>query len=64
MGRIKGDNVECRYHGMTFDPSGACVHIPGRRRSRPAPASEAIRWSNATTGSGSGWATRHSPIRI
>lgn len=28
MGRIKGDNVECRYHGLTFAPDGACVRVP------------------------------------
>lgn len=29
-GRLKGDAVECGYHGMTYDPSGACVRIPGQ----------------------------------
>jgi len=28
MGRIKGDTVECGYHGLRFDAQGACVHIP------------------------------------
>lgn len=28
MGKVTGDNVECRYHGLVFDPSGACVRIP------------------------------------
>jgi phenylpropionate dioxygenase-like ring-hydroxylating dioxygenase large terminal subunit len=28
MGRIKGDEVECGYHGLRFDGSGACVLIP------------------------------------
>ena len=27
-GRLKGDNLECGYHGFTYDPSGACVRIP------------------------------------
>jgi phenylpropionate dioxygenase-like ring-hydroxylating dioxygenase large terminal subunit len=27
-GRLRGDRVECGYHGLQFDPSGACVHIP------------------------------------
>ena len=30
MGRIKGDDIECGYHGLTFDPSGACVRVPGQ----------------------------------
>lgn len=30
MGRLKGDAIECGYHGMTFDCSGACTRIPGQ----------------------------------
>lgn len=30
MGQLKGDDVECGYHGMTFDCTGACVRIPGQ----------------------------------
>ena len=30
MGRLKGDTVECGYHGMTFDANGRCVRIPGQ----------------------------------
>ncbi|MCW5774027.1 MAG: aromatic ring-hydroxylating dioxygenase subunit alpha [Rhodospirillaceae bacterium] len=30
MGKLKGDAVECGYHGMTFNPAGACVRIPGQ----------------------------------
>lgn len=29
-GRLKGDNIECGYHGITFDCSGQCVRIPGQ----------------------------------
>ncbi len=32
MGRIIGDHVECGYHGLTFDCSGACVRAPGADR--------------------------------
>ena len=28
MGRIRGDNVECGYHGLQFDGTGACAHNP------------------------------------
>jgi phenylpropionate dioxygenase-like ring-hydroxylating dioxygenase large terminal subunit len=28
MGRIKGDDVECGYHGMTYNAAGRCVRIP------------------------------------
>src|ERR1051325_8157391 len=30
MGKLKGDAVECGYHGMTYAPSGACIRIPGQ----------------------------------
>lgn len=29
-GKLKGDAVECGYHGMTYDASGACIRIPGQ----------------------------------
>ncbi|MFI5267422.1 MAG: Rieske 2Fe-2S domain-containing protein [Chloroflexota bacterium] len=47
-GQLVGDNVQCAYHGFTFDSSGACVaipsqeHIPGTVRARSYPAVE--RW--------------------
>ena len=28
MGNLKGDTVECGYHGLTFDCRGACVAAP------------------------------------
>jgi vanillate O-demethylase monooxygenase subunit len=30
LGKLRGDAVECGYHGMTYDPSGACIRIPGQ----------------------------------
>lgn len=32
LGRLKGDEVECGYHGLTFDCSGACTRVPGAER--------------------------------
>lgn len=32
MGKIKNDNVECGYHGLTFDCAGSCVWAPGEGR--------------------------------
>ena len=29
-GRVRGDNVECGYHGFIYDPSGRCVKIPAQ----------------------------------
>jgi phenylpropionate dioxygenase-like ring-hydroxylating dioxygenase large terminal subunit len=30
-GRAIDGAIECGYHGMRFDASGACVHVPGER---------------------------------
>ena len=30
-GRLVGDRVQCGYHGLEFDGSGACVHAPGQK---------------------------------
>lgn len=30
MGKQKGDAIECRYHGLQFDPNGKCVRIPSQ----------------------------------
>ncbi|MGE3244797.1 MAG: Rieske 2Fe-2S domain-containing protein [Beijerinckiaceae bacterium] len=32
LGRVEGDCIRCMYHGLKFDPSGACVEIPGQER--------------------------------
>ncbi|MEP9398914.1 aromatic ring-hydroxylating dioxygenase subunit alpha [Mesorhizobium sp. KR2-14] len=32
MGRIKGDEVECGYHGLTFDGTGTCTRVPGAEK--------------------------------
>jgi len=31
-GQLKGDDVQCGYHGMVYNPTGACVHIPFQDR--------------------------------
>lgn len=30
MGKVDGDNIQCGYHGPTFDRQGQCVSIPGQ----------------------------------
>lgn len=35
MGTLRGDNVECGYHGFTYDPTGACVRIPDQESIPP-----------------------------
>ncbi len=29
-GQLIGDTIECPYHGLCFDKSGACTHVPGQ----------------------------------
>ncbi|WP_295549200.1 aromatic ring-hydroxylating dioxygenase subunit alpha [uncultured Pseudacidovorax sp.] len=35
LGRKEGDCVRCMYHGLKFDPTGACVEIPGQANVPP-----------------------------
>lgn len=50
MGQLVGDNLRCGYHGLTFDPSGKCVRVPGqvnippRCRARAYSLVEKWRW--------------------
>ena len=30
LGRVRGDLIECGYHGLQYDCAGACVRIPGQ----------------------------------
>ena len=32
MGRLIGDDIQCHYHGLVFDGTGACIKIPGQER--------------------------------
>jgi len=34
-GRLRGDALECPYHGFTYDPSGACIAVPGQANIPP-----------------------------
>ncbi|MBM3488365.1 MAG: Rieske 2Fe-2S domain-containing protein [Alphaproteobacteria bacterium] len=31
LGTLKGDTIECGYHGLVFDCTGRCVHVPGQK---------------------------------
>ena len=35
MGKLVGDAIQCGYHGLQFDCSGKCVHVPGQDRIPP-----------------------------
>jgi len=50
VGRLKGGEVECGYHGLRFDRTGACVAVPSQKlvppgaRVRSYPVVERDRW--------------------
>ena len=35
MGGVRGDRIECGYHGLQFDGGGTCVAVPGQTRVPP-----------------------------
>ena len=49
-GEIEGDNIQCGYHGLTFDRHGQCISIPGQTTVPPGaqvrsyPVVERDRW--------------------
>lgn len=51
LGRIKGEIIECGYHGLQYDCEGRCVRIPGqkeipgRARVRAYPVIDKWRWA-------------------
>lgn len=36
LGKLTGDNVQCPYHGLQFEPGGRCVHMPSQDTLNPA----------------------------
>ncbi len=46
LGEVIGDNIQCGYHGLTFDRGGECVRVPSQKMIppgtcvRPFPAAE------------------------
>jgi phenylpropionate dioxygenase-like ring-hydroxylating dioxygenase large terminal subunit len=50
MGKLVGDDLQCRYHGLRYDPSGRCIRVPGQdlvpqtARVRSYPLAERYRW--------------------
>ena len=49
-GRLRGDNLECHYHGLLYDPSGACIRVPSQAtvppeaRVKSYPLAERYHW--------------------
>ena len=47
-GRLEGDEVVCMYHGLRYNPQGACVEAPMIKR--PAPHAKLRRYPTAVRG--------------
>ena len=52
MGRLKGDELECGYHGLVYDRAGICTRIPGVKR---VPGSVCVRSYPAVSRYGLVW---------
>ena len=37
LGKIVDENIQCGYHGLMFDATGACIDVPANRKFRRAP---------------------------
>lgn len=59
LGTLRGDAVECGYHGLTFDCSGKCVSAPGM----PRPPSAKVRSFPAAESMGMVWVWMGDPTK-
>jgi phenylpropionate dioxygenase-like ring-hydroxylating dioxygenase large terminal subunit len=48
-GCVRGEQIRCGYHGLTFDARGLCVHVPGQERIPPAARVHGMRLSSKIT---------------
>ena len=63
MGKVVEQGLQCGYHGLIFDRTGACVRIPGQDAHPGArPRAVAFPWWSRMRSCGSGWAIRRRPI--
>ena len=60
MGRLEHNDIECGYHGLTFDRTGRCTRIPGVKR---VPPSVAVRCYPAISRYGLVWVWMGDPAR-
>jgi len=42
LGAVRGETIQCGYHGLRYDAVGACVHIPGQTAIPPRARVEAF----------------------
>ncbi len=61
LGEVIGDHIQCPYHGLMFERSGACVHVPGQQQ---IPASLRVASWPCAESLGLVWAWPGEPARI
>lgn len=59
-GTVVGDNLQCGYHGFTFESGGGCVSVPGQEK---IPASVRVRAFPVVERSGVIWVFPGDPAR-
>jgi len=62
-GRLIGDEIECGYHGMVYDCSGSCTHLPGSPTPPDWATVRTFRSPSAMAGYSTGRATRRSRMK-
>ena len=56
-GQVKGDSIECGYHGFAYGPDGGCTRVPAQSLIPKRAGCGPSRWWRRTAGSGCGPAT-------
>jgi len=72
LGRVCKGQLQCPYHGWTFDGAGQCVQVPAMPQFKPGPAQQAraiavqeaygLVWVCLQTEAGSSLTTTHHPV--
>jgi phenylpropionate dioxygenase-like ring-hydroxylating dioxygenase large terminal subunit len=62
LGHIDGDDLQCGYHGWTYNTDGECVRIPAHPEQKPPPKAK-VRTYGCKESYGLIWATLGEPDR-
>lgn len=62
LGHIDGEDLQCGYHGWTYNQAGECVRIPAHPEQKPPPKAK-VRTYRCKESYGLIWATLGEPIR-
>ena len=62
LGHIDGEDLQCGYHGWTYNTDGECVRIPAHPEQKPPPKAK-VRTYMCKESYGLIWATLGEPVR-